>query len=341
LSTSLLATSVFVLSILGLGAISKVPAQEISQESKTAEVLQDNEWAYFTNMDERVFQIERLKRADAVNGEKTVVGSSRAMSVNSDMVGTPILNISVSGSSIEDLYTLGLSGVKVSKGSSILIGLDPWIINRNYEDNRWQSLRDEYVYWSSVVDNQLPLSSSQFFAADDKVARASLITKLYQEINIAKYSTIPRNGLPETVAKKSKEGSIIYGLEYATMSEREKRAGFPADLRYGGMAQFEVSQRNLVKIEKLIKYLQSNGIEVTLLLSPYHPDLFSDSAIQLRSINLAETSFRDMANETSAILLGSFDPKILKCEASEFYDGMHPKESCMRKTLEHQKVQRK
>ena len=48
---------------------------------------------------------------------------------------------------------------------------------------------------------------------------------------------------------------------------------FPKLLDYS-MTPFEYDERSKEKLETLVKYLQDFGVNVTLVLSPYHPDLF-------------------------------------------------------------------
>jgi hypothetical protein len=46
-----------------------------------------------------------------------------------------------------------------------------------------------------------------------------------------------------------------------------------------------------------------------------------------------EAAFRKLAKDLQVEILGSYNPKTAGCNSSEFYDGMHPKESCMRKIV--------
>jgi hypothetical protein len=72
---------------------------------------------------------------------------------------------------------------------------------------------------------------------------------------------------------------------------------------------------------------------VSLVLSPYHPKAYR--AMQQK--NLAhlqiEQIFRDIAIRTGVQIVGSYNPTQVGCNEMEFYDGMHPKGSCMKKVL--------
>ena len=46
-----------------------------------------------------------------------------------------------------------------------------------------------------------------------------------------------------------------------------------------------------------------------------------------------ESWFREFANENEIQIIGSYDGGRVGCSGDEFYDGMHPKSSCMVKLL--------
>ena len=46
-----------------------------------------------------------------------------------------------------------------------------------------------------------------------------------------------------------------------------------------------------------------------------------------------EGRFIDLANDLGLRLLGSYDPNKVGCLEQEFFDGMHPRGSCMAKAL--------
>ena len=99
------ASSVLLLSVLALssllciGFISRIAADGF--EDRIARELASSDFVYFQNMDERKFNFARL--GGQLKPFKTlVVGSSRLMEIDSSMLNMPVLNLSVSGASIED-----------------------------------------------------------------------------------------------------------------------------------------------------------------------------------------------------------------------------------------------
>ena len=332
--TSGFLAAAFLLVLLGLAFLSKLPAQEKSPEVIAAEILKRNEYTYFNDLDERLFQNSRLEGAGGdFEGDTIVVGSSRIMSVNSDLFGVKVLNLSVSGATIEDIYSLALPGLRASGQNRILIGLDPWILNKNNKESRWKSQESNFNFWRITVVNQTPLSSVIYPGAFSPQRQTSLALKIYDAFNLQQISQIPEDGRPEILAKKAKDGSIIYGLEYQSMTSEDIRAGFSSNQSYAGMHAFQLSESNLTKIQSLISYLKANSTGVEIVLSPYHPELYPELASNSTGYKTAEQVFIDMAKQQGIIIRGSYNPLESDCRSDEFYDGMHPKEACMVKVL--------
>ena len=117
------------------------------------------------------------------------------------------------------------------------------------------------------------------------------------------------------------------------MTEEEKVDGFPEVASYANMELFVAGEPEISALESLIRYFRNNDVEVVLVLSPYHPDLFLELSASNPAYAEAEWILREIAADTGVALLGSFDPKQIPCIGSQFYDGMHPKESCMETLL--------
>jgi hypothetical protein len=70
-----------------------------------------------------------------------------------------------------------------------------------------------------------------------------------------------------------------------------------------------------------------------LILSPYHPKTFNAMEKNRPEFLQLEKTFRDIAAQTGVEIIGSYNPNIAQCDKGEFFDGMHPKASCMLKIL--------
>lgn len=98
-----------------------------------------------TNYDERLFQkefINRIKKRPNI----LILGSSRSMEINGDYFNdTNVINISVSGASIEDVIAIyQLYVLRKILPKTIIISVEPWTFNEKSGQTRWKSLSQEY-----------------------------------------------------------------------------------------------------------------------------------------------------------------------------------------------------
>lgn len=320
---------VFILCFASLGVFTRSVNDAEWAEIQAARVLSENRWVYFSGLDERAFQVNRLAIGRLPNAETIVVGSSRIMQVSSDLAREPLLNLSVSGASLEDIQTLSMSGLRVTGAERIAIGIDPWTLHPGSGQNRWRSIGAEYAFWDRILDEGQGLDTVSLADLPSQRRDESLAGRLYRVL--AEPMPAPENGNPELIAKKSQDGSLVYEVGYVALTEEEKVVGFPGQASYSNMDRFVVGERELSALNRLIRYFLENDIEVVLVLSPYHPGLFDELSENFPGYAEAEWNHRKIAADIGVELFGSYDPSQIPCAASEFYDGMHPKESCMEK----------
>jgi hypothetical protein len=98
---------------------------------------------YASNMDERQFIKFRIQ-FENLSPNTIVLGSSRIMQIGEHNYNNKIINLGVSGASIEDDIAIADIATKKFKPSTIFIGLDPWLFNSQSGQERWKSLSNEY-----------------------------------------------------------------------------------------------------------------------------------------------------------------------------------------------------
>ena len=331
-TSSALLLSVLVLSsLLCLGFISRIVAD--GAEDRLARELASSDFIYYQNMDERKFNFARL--GGHLRPVKTlVVGSSRVMQVGSLTLNVPVLNLSVSGASIEDHIAFSAEAIAQYKPNRIIIGLDPWLLNQNDDQERWRSINSLYVYWQANIrkDNELGGNDVSYFFKNKYVSKPdSVFYRAYKKINIVGRQT-PMNGDAEAIDKKHYDGSHIYNRAYANRTDEAITADFDI-LRDYSMNEYELDLVAEKKLLELVSWAQMNGVKVIFVLPPYHPNLYSMIADEKQVILDIEKRFRDLARKYGVELVGSYDPRRVGCSKSEFYDGMHPKLSCMTKVF--------
>ena len=322
---------IFIVSLASLGLFTRSVNDSNVTEIQAAGVLAEKPWVYFSDLDERIFQVSRLAIGVPPSVTTVVVGSSRMMQVSSEVAGEPVLNLSVSGASLEDLHALGMGGLRVTGAKRILIGVDPWTLHPDSGQSRWTSIRAEYEFWAGILDEGKDFAAVNISDLPSQQIDEPLASRLYRLV--AMPMPVPENADPELIAKKAQDGSHIYDVGRVALTESEKVDGFPGIASYSNMEEFVAGEREISGLQSLTQYLHNNDVEVVLVLPPYHPGVFSELSGTYPEYAEAESKLREIAADTGVALLGSFDPKKVSCSGSEFYDGFHPKESCMKTLL--------
>lgn len=282
-------------------------------------------------MDERRFLRSRLtyklSEADVI-----IMGSSRMMQIGSATLGHPALNLSVSGASVEDYVAFLPEAIKKANASLVYLGADPWLFNAASGQNRWKSVDDLYGYWNEVISRCEYLGSTRMYLESKRTEKhdSSWAQILYKAVNQS--SIVAENGNIEGIAKKAYDGFHIYDKRHTEKTPSEIEQGFANLLNYS-MNRYEDSDIARQKYISLIHFLKESGVRVVIVLPPYHPDLFEIMKREKPKFLEVESDFRKIAVSMNIQIIGSYDGKAIGCDISEFYDGMHPKESCMKKVL--------
>ena len=322
--------SIFVISLVSLaglfllGLASKEAAK--SGHYSLAKKLSENDFIYYQNMDDREFiegrLIYPLKQVNNI-----VVGSSRVMQINSEMIGEPMFNFSVSGASIEDDIAISLEAVAKVGAKNVFLGMDPWLLNKHDGHTRYKSIIGLYEYWIERIKNKMPLQNYLSLNHNIDTPTNNFILTLRNKLYKSK-DLIPKDRNVEAYSKKAYDGEHIYN-EYDIINSKKKIVS-PKTLDYA-MRMFEYDLKSEENLILLINYLKNLNIKVTFILTPYHPDLYqiimSDKPIFVD----IENRFRKIAQQHNIEIIGSYDSSAVGCKQDEFYDGHHPTEACMRK----------
>jgi hypothetical protein len=85
-------------------------------------------------------------------------------------------------------------------------------------------------------------------------------------------------------------------------------------------------------LQELLTYY-GDSTNIIFMITPYHPDLYKKFLTEKPILLEIEDEFRELAKVNNIKIIGSYNPAINSCAASEFYDGIHPKGSCVKKIL--------
>ena len=323
--------SIFVISFVSLvglfflGLASKKVAE--NSHYLLAKTLSENDFVNFQNMDERKFLKGRLMYP-LNQVDYLFIGSSRIMQVSSETIGKPILNLSVSGASIEDLIIFSLEGVTKVGAKNIFLGVDPWLLNINDDQNRYKSINDIYKHWIERIIYKKPPENYVNSKIINDIPSHSLLLKLRNKLHKTT-RLIPKDGKAGLYDKKAYDGFHIYKKSDEN-KKRDNIKGYPDELNYA-MNNFDYDLKSEENLQLLIDYLKNLDVAVTLVLLPYDPDAYQLIKLNKPIIIDIENKFRKISQQHNIKIIGSYDGNVIGCKRDEFYDNIHPKEICIRK----------
>ena len=297
----------------------------IDIEKRMAEILSVNNAIYSTNIDERIFIDSRIEVEDA-NPDTIIIGSSRVMQIGNHNNKGSNLNLAVSGASVEDILAISYLATNKYKPARIYISADPWLFNSNSGQSRWKALSHAYEKELGILGLGVRVNES---AVKKLIPFNDLLSKIYSAVNVNKIGT--SNDNPELIDKIRKDGSRVYNIEFANTSSSTIELEALDVLNYA-MLNYNYSESSRSQFESLLRNLKSD-YRVSLILPPYHPRAYRAMQRENLVYLQIEQMFRDIAIRTGVQIVGSYDPTQVGCSESEFYDGMHPKSSCMKKVL--------
>lgn len=354
--------SVFLPFAIGLVSVNYFvdPAQIFNRnhyEQGIAEILlKGSNVADVSNRDERFLQKHYIaglqKKKDII-----VLGSSRSLQIRSaSFPKKSFFNHGVSGATIEDYMAIFEMYLEKNMESDVVIlGLDPWVLNKNNGQERWESTYDFYERFASKLglndkgfSVSFPWQTNEFFR----------IKKYLQIFSLSYFQNSILYLRTETTANKDKkgkyyptdatdldvdvllfDGSYSYKRAYreTSISEALKAAKDYAgrETVYSLGSFHELDGKLIFKFEKFLDYLLSKDIKVIFFLPPYHPFLYAYLADSLKYNRIveAERYFRKVALENNIPVIGSYNPANCGLGEGDFYDAMHPKTEAVARLL--------
>jgi len=291
------------------------------------------------NFDERRTLWYVLQRQSAPT-DVVVLGSSRGMQVSAHAFPEQtFFNACVSAAAIEDLIAIaGEYARRDLLPRTFVLALDPSFLNRMHHHDGWRVMEDGYdeVMREAGLPPASPqppsfdrlavmLSPAYFQQALREIkARRSLSLAVMDEADGDQLGMLRSDGsrvYPRSVRERTP--AQVDGLAVSSASDirRDPETAAFTELDAFAMRRFEA----------LLGFVARRGTHVAFLLPPYHPAtvrLLRDAGV-FTSFDMAERYYRDVAARFRIPIAGSFDPASTGCDATEFYDGHHPRESCL------------
>ncbi len=317
-------------------------------EYKISKLLAEgNNVANISNYDERLLQkfyIQLIDKAPDI----IVLGSSRSMQIRTELFPRKSLfNHSVSGASLEDI--IAIYSMYIEKNTplpkTVIIGLDPWLLNINNNQGRWKAIKRSYYKLANSLniklDSSIPIHANKYlqlvslsyFQESLKTVYKNIFTKGKKRGNYFKVNTDKM--IPNETMKRS-DGSFLYDkkLRSVTTKEVEKSAlKYINEKRIYSLEKFtKLNHNKKINLSKLILFILKKDSNIIFFLPPYHPTVYNylDKSEKYKIINEAEAYFIRLAKKHKIPILGSYNPNKLNLTKRNFYDGMHPKENALK-----------
>ena len=290
----------------------------------------------YTNYDERAIE-KYLAPLRRTRPEVLVLGSSRMQmlrgcgKVEVRGCGTAFVNVSVSGAVLDDvLGTYGLYDSADRRPRRVLLGIDPWLESETGDG--WRALAAE----RAMVMRRAGIPSSprrDLLAAWTRAVRR-LATPEYFRLSLYSLLRHGPGGIQwratdqEQNGEKTKlpDGSVVW---HRRSEEQIRRAvtwfassELARDSRFHDFGRRAPGRNGA--LERFVRHLRSEGIDVTLVLVPFPAEVYDASRGRSGdSLAAVERGLRAMSARTGAPIVGSYDPRVAGVTERDFFDGDH------------------
>ena len=247
--------------------------------SKAARALTSGKMiAGLQNIDDRLFQDLIIKNLQ-VRNDVIAIGSSTTMHLRKGVVLKDRINFfnhSVSGASLEDYIAIvgAYESIHGYLPSTIILGVDSWVFNKNNGQGRWVGLKKYYDYeLDKIYGKGLDSSSNSKFTIN-AIKWKQLINFEYTVSNIKFFiRTLLKNDdiNPPLPLKESKSVEVLTKSELEKLSDRELilkaiNSGIANKIEFGGIKALDPTvpsyEKEVANREELIEVLAESSVSI-------------------------------------------------------------------------------
>jgi len=304
---------------------------------------------YDTSINDRMVQSSYIKSIGEEKKDLTIVviGSSRALQINNSVfLEKSFFNSSLTGATLEDILAITELYLKNNVNvETVILGVDPWMFNRNNGMEKWRILEVEYNGF--LADNfgfglfdKIALHIRQIKSEKEKIKKygGTLVSLKYFQHSLqekkfdyesTKHQTTENIYIQMPV--KLPDGSLVNSESMRSATEEQVRGGVIEYLAHAdvyGMESFnQIDPILRSQFGALLASLNKKKINVILFLPPFHPLTYDylKNHERYKSVVGVEDYLCKIADELGIRLLGSYDPARVGLTGVDFYDFMHPK----------------
>ena len=180
----------------------------------------------------------------------------------------------------------------------------------------WKALADP-AYFQGNVDYYIK-NRGQATVTDD-------------EGNTIEFNPVEGDPYNQTTTIKRSDGSVLYDVAFRNQTEDQIRTlAAEACMSFNSvhMEGFdELSQTQIQAFDSFVRYAQSQGTTVILVLSPWHPYLYGYLLTEPenhKGFFQVENWLRQYCADNNVPIYGSYDPACIEgLQETDFFDGLH------------------
>jgi hypothetical protein len=296
----------------------------------------------FANYDDRA--IERsLAALRPARAEVLVLGSSRMQPLDaSAFPGSAFANAAMQGGTLDDVLAVyALYDTDARRPRRVVLGVDPW--TESYRGVAgWGSLADERAALMRRMG--VPVAAWRERIAMETATLKRLASPEYFRLSVFSFRHHGTQGiawhatdLEQNVEKtKRPDGSVVWSAvsddAAVSLAKRYAEEELLADARFARLDAREPGRADL--LERFVRHLRGEGVQVTLLLSPYPPEVYDAFArLPGHSVGSVEAGVRAMAARSGATVAGGYDPRPLGISTRDFFDESHLRPAALARVL--------
>lgn len=318
---------------------------DVTVREVAAQLLSGHDLSGYEKMDDRA--LAKLVVQQMETAPNTVaLGSSRILQMTGAVAGTnDFFNFGMVGADFYDVLGTFYLFVQEDKlPQNVIIGLDPWLLNDSADATDFRSDKNMYAEFLSLCLGE----DADYEIADETAKWEALISPSYFQGNWEYYN---RDKSTET-AFASVSGSA-YANNLSEIKNSDGSVHYTAAMRNQSIADIansaveqagtflhciDYEAPSTVRVRllgKYIKYMQSLGINVYIVLTPYHPYMYEYALTypdRFTGFLRTESIVRRLAAKYEVPVYGSYSPYLLdSVDAADFYDGLHCTPTCIAK----------
>ncbi|MEO8563003.1 MAG: hypothetical protein ABI601_13055 [bacterium] len=277
---------------------------------------------------ERSLAALRTKRAEVLT-----LGSSRMQPMPaSAFPGTVFVNGAMQGGLLDDMIAVyGLYDTDARRPGRVVINVDPWTESFDGMAS-WSALANERT--AVMRRAGIPVSPLRERTSIAVKALKQLAAPEYFRLSVFSYRHYGSRGImwtatdrvQNTEKTKLPDGTVVWQVvsEDSALARalRFSRYDIRVDPRFQHLDARAPGRDGA--LEKFVRYLRSEGVEVTMLLVPFPTEMY-DAFVAMPGYSLrsVETNLRAISARTGAGVIGGFDPRPLGITSRDFFDEDH------------------